>query len=398
MWKLFAKKPLTATPTPTVTATASAEALPTAADSEAGKAAALEAAPLTRKQKLYKIFCATCCRCCCTTTLVLFLLFLIAWGIQWSHFQRPSHSIMVVDDSCETYARSVAQVGDIVDGAAPIRCRQWDIDTGVNGYAWEVPTPRAVMLLQHGFGEYSQRFVQRHSAIITQMLAMNISVYGFDFWGHGRSQGIRLQADLQRTVDEHIVARQKVKALHPSLPLLVYGHSMGGLVSASSVARDPSGVAAVILSSPFLYDPAAFSWLYGVVRVVAFLFPGAPVPGGISEPDALTRDPDVYADFLSDPLIPKGSTPAVIGKTSIELMRTNDDGRLKNWHVPTLLFHGQADSVSPWVGSESLYNNIASTDKKLILVPDGRHELLNDLAEVAVPTLNNVTEWVRARI
>ncbi len=44
-------------------------------------------------------------------------------------------------------------------GAAQVDGQPWDIGTGVAGYAWPAPEPRAALLLQHGYGEYAQRFV-----------------------------------------------------------------------------------------------------------------------------------------------------------------------------------------------------------------------------------------------
>src|SRR5687768_13909173 len=65
-------------------------------------------------------------------------------------------------------------------GAAPIRCQAWDVGTGVQGYVWHAPDPKAVLLLQHGYGEYAHRFVREYKQLIPHALNIGISVYAFD--------------------------------------------------------------------------------------------------------------------------------------------------------------------------------------------------------------------------
>jgi alpha-beta hydrolase superfamily lysophospholipase len=46
---------------------------------------------------------------------------------------------------------------------APIHCQPWDIGTGVTGYVWRAPNPRAVLLVEHGWRDYAQRYVKQSS-------------------------------------------------------------------------------------------------------------------------------------------------------------------------------------------------------------------------------------------
>jgi hypothetical protein len=96
---------------------------------------------------------------------------------------------MLADYDWQTDPNAVADMSQLTPGAAPIRCQPWDIGTGVTGYVWHAPDPRAVLLLQHGLGEYAQRYVTRYDRLIPHFLNARISVYAFDLWGHGRSQG-----------------------------------------------------------------------------------------------------------------------------------------------------------------------------------------------------------------
>src|SRR5690606_26355767 len=101
----------------------------------------------------------------------------------------------------------------------------------------------------------AERYVARYHALVPQLLRIGIDVYAFDLRGHGRSPGERAIIDVREAVHDHLAAR---RALHAqSLPVFLFGHSLGGLVTAASVARDPSGVRGVVLSSPFLVADAS---------------------------------------------------------------------------------------------------------------------------------------------
>src|SRR5687768_2681644 len=124
---------------------------------------------------------------------------LAAWAAYRLTSTRPARAALSDDAGGQTGAG--ADMSQFTPGAEPIRCRPWEIGTGVRGYVWEAPEQRAVLLLQHGYGEYAQRFVERYSRLIPQLLNAGVSVYAIDLWGHGRSPGRRATTDLGRAVD-----------------------------------------------------------------------------------------------------------------------------------------------------------------------------------------------------
>ena len=130
-------------------------------------------------------------------------------------------------------------------------------------FDWVLPAapPLGTVLLVHGLGEHAGRYGE---------LAANLHQWGFavrayDQQGHGQSEGARgdmlrpgsLQADLCRVIDD---TRQ-----HPSLqgtPLILLGHSMGGLVVARTLAEGLRAGDAAGLSSPALGAFPTFSKKY----------------------------------------------------------------------------------------------------------------------------------------
>ena len=115
---------------------------------------------------------------------------------------------------------------------------------------------RGTVLIVHGLGEH----IGRYPHVAAHLNAWGWNVVGFDQRGHGLSGGARgrlaaadsLLQDLSQVIDA-------VRAEH-SGPLVLLGHSMGGLVAARFVAEgllaSPApwhrAVDALVLSSPAL--------------------------------------------------------------------------------------------------------------------------------------------------
>ena len=270
------------------------------------------------------------------------------------------------------------------------RCERWDAGTGVAGYVWHAPGPRAVLLLQHGLGEYAHRYVRQYNALIPRLLDAHISVYAIDLRGHGQSPGRRAVTDIRQAVEDHLAARRRLRA--QPLPVFALGHSLGGLVTAGSVARDPTGLRGVILSSPLLsLDASPFA--RRVFNAVARFAPAFPTRA--LDPAAMTRVAEQIKAAADDPLMYRGRVPLLLGATALEVAHDNWP-LYAEWRVPTLLLHGTADTITDPAGSRAFYDTIASTDKTLHLVEGGYHELLNDADRDE--TLHALLNWLECRL
>ena len=207
--------------------------------------------------------------------------------------------------------------------------------------AAEAP-PRGTVLIVHGLGEH----IGRYAHVAAFLNGRGWSVVGYDQRGHGRSGGARgampeaysLAADLALVIDA---------VRRPGLPLILLGHSMGGLLAARFVAEalaaQPAAwsrpVDALVLSSPAL-DPGMSGFQKGLLALLGGLAPNLPVGNGL-RPEWVSRDPAVVADYVADPLNHDRVTP--------RLVRFIVDGgalalaRAPLWRTPTLLLWAGAD-------------------------------------------------------
>lgn len=267
----------------------------------------------------------------------------------------------------------------------------WHFGAPVAGYRWRpAGEARATLLLAHGYAEYAERYVGHHHGLVPALVARGFAVHAFDYTGHGASGGRRGAADVGETVAQHRRARQ---ALTGDRPLFLFGHSLGGLVTAASVAQDGAGVAGVVLSAPLLLVEAS-PLLTLVGRVLARIAPGAGVrppldPAGISRIDA-----EVEA-YRIDPRGYHGKLPALLGATALKVAAAGWP-LYPGWTTPVLALHGTADTFTDPRGSERFIDTVAATDRRLVRFADGRHELLNDLERDRA--LGLILDWLDARV
>lgn len=93
---------------------------------------------------------------------------------------------------------------------------------------WGHDRPRFLALLVHGYGEH----LGRYQYVARTLEAQGARVFGPDHVGHGLSQGERvLIEDYDAVVDDVHRVTAHFQQLHPGVPLVVIGHSMGGMIA-----------------------------------------------------------------------------------------------------------------------------------------------------------------------
>lgn len=208
------------------------------------------------------------------------------------------------------------------------------------------PEPRGVIVVVHGLGEHSGRY--RHTA--AYFASQGWAVIRGDLRGHGRSPDapgggrvfVRRFSDYFHDVDALVaVARQK----HPTLPLFVLGHSMGGLVTIGYVLRDPEGLAGAVISSPALDTHPEFRPplpLRFLVGLLSWLAPAKLFPSDL-DTEALSRDPDVVRAYEADPLVSRKVSARWYAEAMKAMKRTRAGaGALR---LPMLLMQSGADRL-----------------------------------------------------
>ncbi len=279
-----------------------------------------------------------------------------------------------------------------MDQASHAQTEPFDAGTGLATFVWRAARPRACLLLQHGYAEYSGRYIEDYSALIPELVRSGLTVFAMDLPGHGMSPGPRGTVDVLRAIKTHVATRRAIVGSGAQKPLFLCGHSLGGLITAGSVVQSPDHVACVVLSAPALYFPVNQATRV-FARCVATI---APRLGSVAprSHDGLSRIPDVVDRFARDPLIYRGRVPFLTAST---ILRASHSlwPRYRDWTTPTLVVHGDADPFTVHAGSVRFMDAIGSADKHLETVPGGRHEVLNDIGRELI--LDRIVRWLSDR-
>ena len=232
------------------------------------------------------------------------------------------------------------------------------------GRSWLTQHPRWVAVIAHGYGEHTGRY----DWVAARLNAAGASVHAADHVGHGRSDGQRvLIGDYEPVVEDLHLVVQHAAAQHPGLPVVLIGHSMGGLIAARYTQLHADALVATVLSGPVLG-----SW--GTVdQLLAF----EEIPSTPIDPATLSRDPAVGADYAKDPLVWHGDflRPTLEGLQ--QAMRTVTDAGSVGEH-PLLYLHGEDDRLVPlpasWEGLLELRGPRTFTKT----YPGAQHEIFNE--------------------
>jgi alpha-beta hydrolase superfamily lysophospholipase len=255
---------------------------------------------------------------------------------------------------------------------------------------------RGTVLIVHGLGEH----IGRYAHVAAHLNAAGWHVAGYDQRGHGASPGRRgfiarpddLLRDLAQAVD-------LVRARAPGAPLVLLGHSMGGLVAGRFVAEGQATqpapwhrpVDALVMSSPAL-DPGMRAWQKALLAGVGPLLPGLPAGNGL-KPEWISRDPKVVAAYVADPLVHNRIVP--------RLARFIVDGgeqvraQAASWRLPTLLLYAGADRCVAPAGSDAFAQRAPSAQVQTHRYPGLFHEIFNEPEQAQV--LGELSGWLQAR-
>ena len=239
--------------------------------------------------------------------------------------------------------------------------------------SWHGPAPERCVAIVHGFAEHSGRY----DAMGDWLASRSCSVHSYDHRGHGLSEGRRTHVGhFDEYVDDLIGFLGVLRSEHPELPLVLIGHSMGGLIVATALTTRSPAVDCAVLSGPALAIPPNLSrgkqW---AARLLARVTPTLRSASGLSS-EGLSRDPEVIRRYEADPLIDTALT-ASLGAAMLRTQRVvaKQGARVS---VPLLGLHGADDPICPSHGTVAFMADVPIPGSACKLYPGLRHEIFNE--------------------
>ncbi len=250
---------------------------------------------------------------------------------------------------------------------------------------------RGVVLIVHGLGEHAWRY----DHVAQRLNSWGFAVRAYDQYGHGESMGQRgalpradrLLSDLAEVVDESR-ARMSVNT-----PLIVLGHSMGGLVAARFVSLAMRPVQALVMSSPAL-DPGLSAFQKLLLAVLPRVAPDLRVGNGVN-PDFISHDPAVVAAYKADPMVHDR-----ISARLAAFIAENGPATLaaaSSWTVPTLLLYAGADKLVNPAGSLAFSHASPKAVVTSHCFQALFHEIFNELGPQREHVFEELKRWLDVR-
>lgn len=190
----------------------------------------------------------------------------------------------------------------------------------IQAWVYSPPQPRAIVQIVHGLGEHSRRYLR----LISAFLDAGFVIAADDHMGHGRTAALSGHwqdsgtAGTDGVIADEWALTQKVRELHPDLPLVLFGHSWGSIIARGYAAQHGEELAGLILGGVAAAQPS-FEAVELAEIDAAIARDGGDAPAGAFLPtlfegfldryddvqgptDWVAADRGVVADHASDPL------------------------------------------------------------------------------------------------
>eukprot|EP00271_Cylindrocystis_brebissonii_P005803 TRINITY_DN1809_c0_g1_i1.p1 TRINITY_DN1809_c0_g1~~TRINITY_DN1809_c0_g1_i1.p1 ORF type:complete len:400 (-),score=49.34 TRINITY_DN1809_c0_g1_i1:617-1816(-) len=260
---------------------------------------------------------------------------------------------------------------------------------------------KALVFLLHGYAVDSGLFFQ---STASRFAAAGYAVFGIDYEGHGRSEGLRCYIknidDLVDDCNAHFKSIRESEQYRGKARFLC-AQSLGGAVALLLHRKYPDSCDGAILLAPMvkisdkLKPPPPVTF---VMKGLAKILPTWPILPTSDVLASANRDPKKLEKIRANPYTytakPRLGTGLVLLNAANHLESTLDQVT-----CPYLLLHGEADSVTDPAISRLLYEKAQSTDKTFNLFPGMWHDLTEGELDENVDVVYEVIfAWLDPRV
>ncbi len=270
---------------------------------------------------------------------------------------------------------------------------------------WTVRDPKAVMVIVHGFGEHSDRYIE----MAERFGAEGISCYTMDLRGHGRSEGPRWNPEsFDYYIEDLKTYVDMVKRWEPQKKIFMLGHSLGGAIALKYAILYPEDLEGLIVSGPAVGGYQAIPILGRVevplsmerilspiMSLVARFLPDIGMPGTMIDPSYLNHDPENYNAYANDPMVCHEAMKIRFQSEALKTILFLQDNA-QELRVPSLIMCGSEDVLVPPSSVRLFYENAHLEDGKFVEYEGFYHEIFNEIGKEKV--YDETISWLLPRI
>lgn len=240
---------------------------------------------------------------------------------------------------------------------------------------WSPENPTATLVITHGMGEHTESY-QR---LVDGLMGENIRFVAWDMRGHGRSEGKRgvIQNFGDLCSDQEILISH-IRSEISQDPIGLLSHSLGGLVTLSTLVKNPNlDIRCAIFSSPLLGVQVAVPEFKKIgAKYLAKYLPSLTLWNEINDKD-LTHDKAILAEFVKDPLRHDRVSPKLYLGMNVYMDKINKEGGKIN--LPVFFQLAGQDKIVSTKISAAFFETIKSKDKEIKIYENSYHEIYNDI-------------------
>lgn len=249
------------------------------------------------------------------------------------------------------------------------------------------------VVVSHGLGEHSGRYTN----VVQTLCPLGASVWIHDHRGHGRSQGNRGHVnefnDYVR--DLKILIEMARMGGSENLPILLLGHSMGGLIALSFARQYPRHVDGLIISSPLLGVPKPPpAVMNAIARTMAVIWPTLSLDNKL-DPSGISHDSAVVGAYIHDKLVHSRISARWFARCMSEIQTTG--GSPEAILAPILMQVAGDDHLVSAPAALAYFDTLTATDKTLCHYDNLYHEIYNESLQDREKVLGDMKQWVADR-
>ncbi len=282
---------------------------------------------------------------------------------------------------------------------------------------------RGILLISHGLAEHAKRYQRFAEA----MAARGYHVYAHDHRGHGETTApdapigrFARRNGASRVIDDVRAMRDEAATEHPGLPVILFGHSMGGLIALNAAVTYPRKFDAVaVWNSNF--NPGLAGRAAQAILLAERALKGSDVPSDLlpkltfgtwaksvanrrTDFDWLSRDPEEVDKYVADPLCGFGASVSLwldLFELTFRAPQKEHLARLPT-ETPIHLVGGGQDPATEngkailWLSNHLKTHGFSRISTEIY--QDMRHETLNEIgADAAISAFADWCDQATAR-
>ncbi|NLM13885.1 MAG: alpha/beta hydrolase [Epulopiscium sp.] len=276
---------------------------------------------------------------------------------------------------------------------------------------------KGVVQIAHGMGEH----IGRYEEFAKYLGNHGYIVYANDHRGHGRTGELANQRGYfsdkhgwEKVVSDMAHLTNIIRKNHPRVPVFLFGHSMGSLLSRDYIIRYSDRIKGVILSGTS--GSLGIRGILGQILVwleMKIKGPKAPSPlmyklsfeafNDKFQPakthfDWLSRDEEEVDQYIKDPFCGGVFTTSFFNDLirGTRTINIQENINKVSKELPIYIFSGEMDPVGNYSkGVQEVYNQFKKAgikDVSIKIYANGRHEMLNEINKYEV--YKDILNWI----